>query len=144
MSDWRGTVLFAGQMLCMAYLLLSGYWLASPHWIGLEILGGALGAWAIATMKLRHLNPLPEPRRDAPLVTRGPYRWIRHPMYAAVLTTMAALVLDQPTPARLIVWLALLANLLLKINYEERLLARRFPAYAAYRKRTKRLIPFVY
>jgi protein-S-isoprenylcysteine O-methyltransferase Ste14 len=144
MKDWRGTVLFGAQILCMVYLLLTGYWLASPHWIGLEILGGGLAAWAVAAMKLRHLNPLPAPRPDARLVTRGPYRWIRHPMYAAVLIMMLALVLDQPTPARLIVWLVLLVTLLTKMNYEETLLARRFPEYAAYRKRTKRLIPFVY
>jgi protein-S-isoprenylcysteine O-methyltransferase Ste14 len=65
-------------------------------------------------------------------------------MYAAVLITMLALVIDQPTPMRWIIWLILSADLMLKLEYEETLLTRRFPEYAAYRKRTKRLIPFVY
>ncbi len=144
MKKWRGVLLFGVQVVCMAYILLTGYWLTTPAWIWLEILGGAVGVWALATMQLRYLNPLPEPRRDARLVTRGPYRWIRHPMYAAVLITMGALVIDQPTMARLVVWLVLLGDLVLKMDYEETLLARRFPEYLAYRKRTKRLIPFVY
>jgi protein-S-isoprenylcysteine O-methyltransferase Ste14 len=144
MKDWRGAILFGVQALCIAYILLTGYWLASPTWIWLEILGGALIAWAVATMKLRHVNPLPRPRRDTRLVTHGPYRWIRHPMYAAVLMITLALVVDSPSLPRLLVWVVLLVDLLLKIRHEEILLRRRFPEYVAYRKRTKQLIPFVY
>jgi protein-S-isoprenylcysteine O-methyltransferase Ste14 len=144
MKDWRGATLFGVQALCLAYILLTGYWFASPAWIGLELAGVALGAWAISIMKPRHLSPLPRPHHNARLVMRGPYRWIRHPMYTAVLLTTGALVVDQPKPTRLAVWLVLLADLLLKLRYEEALLARRFPEYAAYRKRTKQLIPFVY
>ncbi len=144
MKNWRGMVLFGAQAICMAYILFTGFWLASPVWVWLEVLGGAIGAWALANMKLRRLNPLPEPRRNARLITSGPYRWIRHPMYAAVLITMLVLVIDQPTLARLVSWVILLVVLLVKMQYEEALLARRFPEYAAYRKRTKRLIPFVY
>ncbi len=144
MKDWRGATLFGVQALCIALILLTGFWLARPAWVWLELLGGALGAWAVATMKPRNINPLPRPLRDARLVTRGPYRWIRHPMYAAVLMMTLALLLDRPTLVRLVVWLVLLADLLVKMQYEETLLARRFPEYAFYRKRTKRLIPFVY
>ena len=144
MRNWRGAVLFGVQVLCIAYILLTGFWLASPAWVWLEILGAALGALAVATMKPRHLSPFPEPRHDIRLVTRGPYRWIRHPMYSAVLVVTLALVIDRLTLAHWIVWFVLLGDLLLKLQYEEALLARRFPEYAAYRQRTKRLIPFVY
>ena len=144
MRNWRGVVLFGVQVLCIAYILLTGFWLASPAWVWLEILGVALGVWAVATMKPRHLSPFPEPSRDTRLVTRWPYRWIRHPMYLAVLAVTLALAIDRPTPARWVVWFVLLGDLLLKLQYEEALLTRRFPEYAAYRKRTKRLIPFVY
>jgi len=132
------------QVVCIVYILLSGFWLASPTWVWLELVGVALGAWAIATMKLRHLNAFPEPRRDARMVTAGPYRWIRHPMYSGALVMTLALVIDQPTLARGIAWLILLADLLVKLHYEETLMSRRFPEYVAYRKRTKRLIPLVY
>ncbi len=144
MKDWRGATLVGVQLLCIAYILLTGYWFASPTWIWLEIFGGTLGAWAVVTMKPHRVSPLPQPRREARLVTRGPYRWIRHPMYAAVLSITLALVIDHAKPLRLVAWTILLGDLLLKMQYEETLLARRFPEYAAYRKRTKRLIPFVY
>jgi len=90
------------------------------------------------------LTPFPEPRANARLVTRGPYRWVRHPMYTSVLLIALAWVLDQPTFVRALVWLVLLADLLTKLEYEETLLAHRFPEYVAYRKRTQRLIPRVY
>jgi protein-S-isoprenylcysteine O-methyltransferase Ste14 len=65
-------------------------------------------------------------------------------MYAAVLVTMLALVIDRPTLVRWIAWLVLSVDLTVKMEYEETLLGRRFPEYNQYRKRTKRLIPFVY
>jgi protein-S-isoprenylcysteine O-methyltransferase Ste14 len=95
-------------------------------------------------MNFRQLRITPEPARDARLITSGPYRFIRHPMYSAVLLMTLAVVLSRPTPARLVVWAILFGTLLLKLAHEETLLGRRFPEYAAYRKRTKRLVPFVY
>jgi protein-S-isoprenylcysteine O-methyltransferase Ste14 len=65
-------------------------------------------------------------------------------MYSAVLLIALALVLGRLSVARVAVWALLLGVLLVKLDYEETLLARRFPEYTAYRKRTKRLIPFVY
>lgn len=47
-------------------------------------------------------------------------------------------------PLRELIWLILLADLLLKLRYEERLLSARFPTYLAYQQTTHRLLPFVY
>jgi protein-S-isoprenylcysteine O-methyltransferase Ste14 len=125
-------------------LLLSGPWFASLEWVGLEIVGLYLGAWAIYTMKLRNLRIAPEVARGARLVKTGPYRFIRHPMYSAVLLITVALALSHLTIARLTVWAALLAVFLAKLQHEEVLLAKRFREYTAYQRRTKRLVPFVY
>jgi len=137
-------VLLTVQLVCMGFLLLTGHLFAGHPWFWLEFAGIGVLAWAVYAMTPRRLTPWPEPRVDARLVTRGPYRWVRHPMYAGVLLVMWALVLDRLTFVRLLVWLVLLADLLTKLEYEETLLARRFPEYAGYRKRTRRLIPFVY
>ena len=97
----KSLVLVGAQLVCLAYLLVSGPWLASIGWVWLEIIGLYLGAWAIYTMKLRNLRIAPEVARGARLVTTGPYRFIRHPMYSAVLLITVSLVLSRFTIARL-------------------------------------------
>ena len=51
-------------------------------------LGIALGLWA-AVFLGRGLTPLPLPNGVVGLVTSGPYRWVRHPMYTAVMLVTA-------------------------------------------------------
>jgi protein-S-isoprenylcysteine O-methyltransferase Ste14 len=132
------------QLAAIAYLALTGYLLAAPRWIGLQIAGTTLLLWAIAIVNPRRVRIAPEPGRGARLITRGPYRFIRHPMYTAVLLFTLGWLTTKPTLGRLVVWLILLGDLLLKAEYEESLLARRFSEYRAYRLRTKRFLPFVY
>lgn len=136
--------LLGTQLICLLYLLWTGYLFARPPWVWLELLGLGVMGWAVVTMQPRQLTPFPEPRSNARLITRGPYRWIRHPMYAGVLLATLALVVNTWTASRAVVWLILLGDLLLKLEYEESLLNRRFSEYAKYRQRTRRLIPFVY
>ena len=110
----------------------------------LEALAVALGMWAVLSVKPRHLRIVPEPGPAAPLVTAGPYRLIRHPMYTAVILGSLALVLNHPGPARWSVCGLLALVMVLKMNHEERLLLRHFPGYAEYRSRTWRLVPWIY
>jgi protein-S-isoprenylcysteine O-methyltransferase Ste14 len=140
-----GWVLVLVQFGCLIYFGISGPWLAHhPVWLLLEIVALLLAGWAIATMRLSQLNILPAVRDQARLVEDGPYRWVRHPMYSALLLLTLALLFDAPTPDRWGVWLVLLVNLLVKLHYEEQLLTAAFPAYASYRTRTKRLLPGIY
>ena len=138
-----GRLLFV-QFACIGGLLLTGPLFAAPPWIWLELAGLGILTWAVFTMQPHRVSPLPDVRRDARLVTHGPYRWVRHPMYTGLLLAMLALVFDKWTIWRSAIWLILLANLLEKLSYEERLLAQRFPAYADYRRQTRKLLPFVY
>jgi protein-S-isoprenylcysteine O-methyltransferase Ste14 len=106
-------------------------------------LGVLLGLWAIATMRLR-VNIFPDVQDDQQLFTSGPYKYLRHPMYTAVLLVTLAWVMNWVNVLSLTLWLLLLTNLILKLNYEERLLQAKFKSYKSYMQRTKRLIPFVY
>jgi protein-S-isoprenylcysteine O-methyltransferase Ste14 len=144
-AQWESVGLVAAQLAAIAHLLLTGPWVAKhPVWVWVELAGLALALWAVWAMSPRHLRIGPEVAADARLVTRGPYRFVRHPMYLSVLLATLALVLHHFSVARLIVWLALAVVFVWKLRVEERLLADRFPEYPEYQRRTKRLIPFVY
>lgn len=100
--------------------------------------------WALWTMRLSNLNMMPDLKHKSILVTSGPYRVIRHPMYASVLLVTLMLVANHLTLLRLGFWLVLLIDLHFKFLYEENLLLKKYSEYMDYKKKTKRLIPFVY
>jgi protein-S-isoprenylcysteine O-methyltransferase Ste14 len=89
------------------------------------------------------LSPLVTPRPGARLVTRGPYRHLRHPMYAgqALIAVGAPLTLGS----RWVIWLSIpaIAILVLRARLEDTVLARTFPEHEPWAARAKGLIPFV-
>ena len=117
-----------------------------PHWSLRVILvvGGVIGLWALYVMGWRQLKVFPEVAGQAKLIVLGPYRWVRHPMYTSVLLVTLAWTLGSPLSYRILLWAGLVMTLWVKLRYEERLLMERFPEYEAYRRQTKRLIPFVW
>jgi protein-S-isoprenylcysteine O-methyltransferase Ste14 len=144
-SPWKSVTLVAIQLACLAGILLTGPLLApQPLLLVAEAAAVALGLWALLTMRLENVQVLPDPRQGAQLVRHGPYRWIRHPMYSALLLGTLVLVLAQPTALRWAFWIVLLADLLIKLHYEERLLLQHFAGYAVYMTSSKRLVPYLY
>ncbi len=132
------------QFACIGAILVSGPWVAwHGVYFALELLGCLLGLWAAVTMQWKNLNVLPEVRSGSRLVTDGPYRWIRHPMYTALLTVTLALVCASFSSLRGLSWLLLSATLVVKLSYEERCLREAFDDYDAYRLQTWRLIPWI-
>jgi protein-S-isoprenylcysteine O-methyltransferase Ste14 len=133
------------QFLCLGLIALTGpLFPRNLLLLAVELLGFGLGAWAVLVMGIGRFNITPEPLEDSRLVTRGPYRLIRHPMYLALLLVTLPLVITAFTPFRLATWLALLVDLLLKLNYEERLLAEKLVGYPDYMRRSFRLLPYLY
>ncbi len=120
---------------------------------GLAIAGAALGVWALASHPPGNFNIHPEPRAGGHLVQRGPYRWIRHPMYTAVIVFGLACAWTAgggASRSALVVVLgwaslvALVAVLRLKAGLEERWLLAAHPGYADYRARSWRFVPGVW
>ena len=137
--------LVAIQLLSLGLIALSGpLFAANPALLLLEGAAGLLGLWAIGTMGIGNFNVTPDVKHRARLVTGGPYRYIRHPMYTALLMGSLSLVLDAFSLLRLALWLVLFVDLLVKLNYEERLLSQELEGYSTHIQRTKRLIPFLY
>lgn len=145
--SWQSYTLLVAQLVALIYLLVSGpifVLIYQPGWLALELSGAALFTWSIAALRLRNLHAMPDVAPDAQLATGGPYRWVRHPIYFALLLTFGGMLGNHCTPMRAVAYVVLAIVLDLKCRYEERFLRQRFPSYGEYQKRTKRLIPFLY
>lgn len=105
----------------------------------------ALAAWTLVHNRPGNFNIRPAPKAHGRLVTTGPYRWVRHPMYTSVLLGAAALAWTSSLPAAgWASWSALAAVLLLKSTLEERWMREKHPDYAAYTQRSKRFLPWLF
>jgi protein-S-isoprenylcysteine O-methyltransferase Ste14 len=89
----------------------------------------------------RSFSILPESRK---LVTTGPYKIVRHPLYLAEAVATLGAVINFLSPWALLLVGVQTALQLVRIRYEERVLRQTFPEYAKYAKHTARLIPGVY
>ena len=76
------------------------------------------------------------------LVTRGPYKLVRHPVYLGELGACAGLVMGAATTWNLTAVGVLLVAQLVRMRLEERALEREFPEYAAYAAHTPRIVPW--
>jgi len=104
------------------------------------LVGLGLGLWAVLYLG-RGLSALPLPNGEVDVVSTGPYRLVRHPMYVAVMAFVIALTLRSGRWVVVILSIALGALFTLKTWWEEARLEEAMPEYAVYRAVTPRFIP---
>jgi protein-S-isoprenylcysteine O-methyltransferase Ste14 len=157
---WKGT---RGEWYVLAQIPLMALILFGPRtWPGAGRLSFPYPqAWSVAALALivaggsliisgglwlgrRNLTALPRPRDEARLVETGPYRLVRHPIYAGGIVFSLGWSIWVRGPLTFAYTLALVVLMDVKSRHEERWLMARFPGYAAYRTRVRKLIPFVY
>jgi protein-S-isoprenylcysteine O-methyltransferase Ste14 len=115
---------------------------ASPYVIAPQAIAVALSVWARRSFPKNTFRVAADPGASS-VIRRGPYRFVRHPMYSAALLFIWAAILSHVSPwtlalgvfVTLVVWFRLIA--------EERLLRTRYSEYSEYARSTKALIPFV-
>ena len=108
----------------------------------LAILTVGMTASSYVLLRLgRSFSILPQARG---LVTKGPYAWVRHPLYAAELVSTFGVMLQFAQPWSAMLFAATFAALVPRMGFEEEVLEAAYPAYGDYMKRTWRLIPGVY
>lgn len=105
------------------------------------ILAASASAWL---QRGRAFTALPRPRAGGELVSSGPYRLVRHPIYGGIVLMAAGWSIARWSIAAAVPAVALLAFFDLKRRREEAWLEARFPGYPAYRAGTRRLIPWIY
>ena len=90
--------------------------------LGALVLAGAafvLGTWTLIHNRPGNFNIHPAPKALGTLITTGPYRFIRHPMYTAVILLAASLACLSNSLSGFFAWTALVGVLLLKSLFEE-------------------------
>jgi protein-S-isoprenylcysteine O-methyltransferase Ste14 len=140
---WPRVVALLGANLLLAVGMLPKVSLSPPMAAVAAILtgGGTLLELIILFWLGRSFTILPEARR---LVTHGPYRFIRHPIYLVSIIASLGAMVQFEQPWALVIVLAADGLQLARIHYEERVLSETFPEYADYAARTWRLVPGIY
>jgi protein-S-isoprenylcysteine O-methyltransferase Ste14 len=147
-----------GVVVTLASLLLSGLdhrfgwsraWVGPvPGWLSLVALGAVAGFyvfifWVLSVNRFAARVIQVEPNQ--PVVSTGPYRVVRHPMYAGSVVLWLSVPVALGSYVASPVSALLIPIFVLRLLYEERFLRRELPGYGDYCERTRyRLIPFVW
>ena len=107
-------------------------------------LGAVLGLYTLWHNPVGNFSVYPEIKPRARLITTGPYRYIRHPMYSALMVMMLGIALYNGHWLNGLGVLLVIVAVVNKAGVEERLLPAFFPEYPDYITRSKRFIPGVY
>jgi protein-S-isoprenylcysteine O-methyltransferase Ste14 len=140
-SGWLIPVIaLCGGYLANAVAILPMTW--DPNWLiagttVLVTLSYTLIIWALLTLR-RSFSVLPEARK---LVTKGPYRYIRHPLYAGYFVSYVCFALPRISFLAIVVCAAGIGCEVWRGLQEEKVLREAFPDYDAYARRTPRFFP---
>ncbi len=135
--------------LQMTGIALSCYpvgWENQGHPLGLALcaLGGVLGSTTVWYNGPGNFSVYPEPKAGTQLITDGPYRYARHPMYTSLVIMMLGIAAYNGHWLNLSGLLLVVLSVVLKAGREEVLLAQLFSEYPAYCDRTRRFVPGIY
>lgn len=141
----KGNVLVAIQFILIAAILLMASDEVNVPWIyvgGVLLIAPGIVILVISFKNLgRSLTANPVPLETGKLIETGIYKYVRHPIYTGLLLAMLGSVVQSMDIVKFFVWLALLALLTYKAKFEESLLAKKYPSYVDYMKRTGRFVP---
>ncbi len=108
---------------------------------GIGLLAIGLSLWSFRSLG-RNLTDTVVTRREAELVTIGPYRWVRHPFYVAFALSVLAITLITGSGLLATTGLAAVLMIVARTSIEERQLLDRFGrSYEDYMRRTGRFLP---
>jgi protein-S-isoprenylcysteine O-methyltransferase Ste14 len=99
--------------------------------------------WAVWSLRVlgRNVSVLAQARD---VVVRGPYRWVRHPLYSGEIVSSLGLAVGLNSYSALALWLALCGLQIYRAVREEQVLLQAFPAYRSYQRHTAALLPGVF
>ena len=116
---------------------------AQPIAIALQLIAVGLMVWARVTFGRRSFHAAANPTTGG-LVTTGPYRIIRHPIYTAACLFGWGPIVAHLSLVSIALGILLLLGALMRMLCEEQLVKQKYPEYVEYAKVTKRMIPYLF
>jgi protein-S-isoprenylcysteine O-methyltransferase Ste14 len=144
--NWKTLSLVAlvALVACVVFLYLNHALLGTgPVTIAIQVCAAVLMIWARITFGIRSFHGTANPTAGG-LVTTGPYKYIRHPIYAAILYFLWAGMAAHPSLVSGAIGALATLMLALRMLAEERLLVQTYPEYREYARTTARVLPFIY
>lgn len=126
---------------------LNPAWATTLRWLGAAIMLLGIVLWMVSINTLgRYFSVNVDIPEDHRLIERGPYRLLRHPAYAGMIVVEIGFGIATGNWICMLAFLAIpFALFSVRIRVEEAALLAHFgDEYAAYTKRTKRLVPWLY
>jgi protein-S-isoprenylcysteine O-methyltransferase Ste14 len=116
---------------------------AQPIAIALQLMAVALMVWARITFGRRSFHAAANPTAGG-LVTTGPYRFIRHPIYTAACLFGWGPIVFHWSLRSVMLGTLLLLGALMRMICEEQAVKQKYPEYVEYMKVTKRMVPYLF
>jgi len=152
-KGWDRTILAIYTILLIGMLVLAGLDAGRFRWAPLALvwqavgwlaglLGGGLIFWVVSVNTYLSRTVRIQEERGQQVVTRGPYRWVRHPMYGGVILFMLGIPLVLGSG-----WAEVIGGLIgvlfvVRTALEDRTLRKELPGYREYAEQVRyRLIP---
>ena len=152
-EEWDRRILIFGIICYLGFFVVPGLdfrfgWSEMP--IYLEVAGfvGMVLAFSVMFLVMRentYLSRVVEVQKGQEVITTGPYRYVRHPLYAAMLVYCISVPVSLGSFYGIIPALGMIALMLVRTSKEDKFLHERLPGYKEYAQKTRyKLVPGVW
>ncbi len=129
-------------ILAGLFLLVSGNLFSFNLFLLVQVLAVAVMPWARRSFQPGQFNIHAEPK-EGQLISSGPYKYIRHPMYASALVIIWSGILGHFSLLNCIVGVIVTIVISIRMMVEEKYLRESYPEYVDFSRKTKLITPFI-
>jgi len=142
----KSLILVIIQFSSFAYFAFDGFMAKQGTLLFyIQIFAFLFSIWGVLAMKIGNFNIQPEVKETATIVTSGPYKLVRNPMYSGIILFFGISLISIFSYIRLAIYFALVVVLVMKIFMEEGFMENKFGrVYLEYKRKSFRLIPFLF
>lgn len=137
-------IAFGISLFGLFFLIHKGYIISkNPITIIIQICSVGLMIWSRITLGFRSFHASAN-STNGELVTNGPYKWLRHPIYASIIYFFLSSIIAYPNIEVIIAVVSITVSTYTRMILEEKSLIETYKEYTLYKKQAKRLIPFIF